>query len=313
LGNEERLKKDLADLGVFDESMSLYLLYKIRSCSAVGFSGFEGRYYSLFESLEHDLSEAAGLQALVTAFAFKCLVAGAVTHAHIPDDPTVESERRQIFFGAAVDVPAFYVRQDTSNIFMRKILARTRGTRSSRRYPGYVRAENREYRKALVSILRNEADDLIEMLDLHETMKCLHERLSPGSGQSVVEKLLRSILQEAGAKSPFSLSAEEFNGAAEQFYRETLRKRHLEEGFDYLAKDLRRSESNKMRLVEAGCVMEHGLESSGVPRFLSRAKREVMDGEAGLSTITALIRLIIFSVMEDMESQAQDRREPVIA
>ena len=47
----QRLKEDLADLGVFDYQVSLYLLDKLREYGVMGFSGFEGRYYSLFESL----------------------------------------------------------------------------------------------------------------------------------------------------------------------------------------------------------------------------------------------------------------------
>nr|MDA8165765.1 hypothetical protein [Desulfobacteraceae bacterium] len=101
LGSGERLKQDLTAMGVFDSAMSLYLLYRLRKFRAMGFSGFEGRHYSLFASLEHDLSGAVDLQLLLTALAFKYILTGQVSHAHIPDDPTVESERRQIFFGRA--------------------------------------------------------------------------------------------------------------------------------------------------------------------------------------------------------------------
>ena len=48
-----------------------YQLYKLRTFSTMGFSGFEGRYYSLFESLLDDMGEAASLQAFLTALAFK--------------------------------------------------------------------------------------------------------------------------------------------------------------------------------------------------------------------------------------------------
>src|SRR5215510_5023145 len=41
-GNGERLKKDLASLGVFDTKMSLYLLYRMREFAVAGFTGFEG-------------------------------------------------------------------------------------------------------------------------------------------------------------------------------------------------------------------------------------------------------------------------------
>ncbi len=107
-GNEARLKADLSDMGVFDPCMPLYLLYRARSFETMGFTGFEGRHYSLFESLTGDMGRAANLQMLITALAYKYIVTGQLTHADIPDHPVVESERRQIFFGAAVGIPTFY-------------------------------------------------------------------------------------------------------------------------------------------------------------------------------------------------------------
>src|SRR5208283_411825 len=93
LGNADRLKKDLAALGVFDAGMSLYLLCRLRTFSQMGFTGFEGRHYSLFESLMDDMGQAASLQTLITALAYKYILTGEVTHASIPDTPTIESER----------------------------------------------------------------------------------------------------------------------------------------------------------------------------------------------------------------------------
>lgn len=144
-GNDIRLKKDLADLGVFDTKMSLYLLYKLREFDTMGFSGFEGRYYSLFSGLEEDMGRAADLQTLLNALAFKYIAEGKLTHSYIPDDPNVESERRQIFFGAAIGIPTFYVRRNTGNLFLKKIIERTGKVRHSHRYPGYLRIYNLEY------------------------------------------------------------------------------------------------------------------------------------------------------------------------
>jgi hypothetical protein len=101
-GNGERLRRDLADLGIFDSQMSVYLLCKLREHGAIGFSGFEGRHYSLFESLEEDLGDAADLQNLVALLAFRLMAEGRLSHREIPDSPVIESERRQIFFAAAI-------------------------------------------------------------------------------------------------------------------------------------------------------------------------------------------------------------------
>jgi len=69
--------------------------------------------WSLFDSLLDDLAGAIRLQGLITALAFKYIMKGDVNHVHIPDDPSIESERRQIFFGAAIGLPTFFVKKDT--------------------------------------------------------------------------------------------------------------------------------------------------------------------------------------------------------
>jgi hypothetical protein len=133
LGNEQRLKRDLAQLGIFDESMSLYLLMKLRSQSVIGFSGFEGRHYSLFADPLIDMGEAATLQALLTGLAFKYIAEGTARHADIPDDPTTESERRQFIFASALGLSTCNVRIDGPNRLLARILSKTAKTRPSRR------------------------------------------------------------------------------------------------------------------------------------------------------------------------------------
>ena len=216
LGNSDRLKKDLSDLGVFDEKMSLYLPYRLREFATVGFSGFEGRHYSLFESLESDMARVADLQCLVTALAFKYVLQGTVTHTHIPDDPFIESERRQIFFGSAIGLPTFFVFNGTGNLFMRTIIERTKAVRYSRRYPGYLRIYNRQYRLALASLILKDGSDLIEMLNLKETMEDLIRRLEKPDEFSVSGKLTGEILRVSGTRRPLSMSADAFNLAAEE-------------------------------------------------------------------------------------------------
>ena len=246
VGNGTRLKKDLSDLGVFDTRMPPYLLYRLREFEAMGFSGFEGRYYSLFSSLEADMGRAVDLQMLLNALAFKYIAEGKLTHQHIPDEPIVESERRQIFFGAAIGIPTFFIRKDTGNLFLRKIVEQIKTVRPSRRYPGYLRIYNAEYCKALMRVLQNDAADLIEMLNLQETMEDLQQRLDNPDKYSVVGKLTREILDELGVKSPMNVQADEFNQAAERYYRNRLKKFHLLEAFQILEKGLAELYSARM-------------------------------------------------------------------
>jgi len=96
-GNHSRLKQELADLGIFDQRMAMYLPYRQREFSAIGYSGFEGRSYSLFPSFLDDMAGAVDLQNLVTALAYQYVIEERVVHRDIPDQPSIESERRQIF------------------------------------------------------------------------------------------------------------------------------------------------------------------------------------------------------------------------
>ena len=300
LGNTERLKKDLADLGVFDEKMSLYLLYRLREFSRMGFSGFEGRHYSLFESLDGDMANAANLQTLITALAFKLALHGKVTHSHIPDNPFVESERRQIFFGAAIGLPTFFVLGATQNQFMKRIMERTKDVRYSRRYPGYLRVYHRQYRLALLSLLREEGESLIEMLNLKETGDDLARRLDNPAEFSVAEKLTRVIVREAGARSPMDLDAEEFNMAAERYYRSVLTKRHLFEGLNFLQEDLRSLDSGFILGGDdyRGAIL-YAIGDRRPSEFLEAVRDEVSSERASPADLKKGINLLLISVHHD--------------
>lgn len=311
IGNGEKLKKDLSDLGVFDTKMSLYLLYRLREFDSMGFSGFEGRHYSLFCSLLDDMGRATDIQTLVNALAFKYMAEGKLTHAHIPDDPTAESERRQIFFGAAIGIPTFYVLKDTRNLFLKKIVERVERVRPSRRYPGYLRIYNGEYCKALVKILQEDAADLIEMLNMKETVEDLWRRLDCPDICSVSGKLTNGILSEANAESPLDLTADEFNGAAERYYRDRLRKLHVAESFRIVEEDF--------RTLYTGCSVagdhDHNEAILGVVgqrnlfEFLADAKKDVMEERATENDVRRLILLMLISIDYDVkQSQAMMRR-----
>ena len=242
LGNHERLKHDLGNLGVFDPRMPLYMLFRQRLYGQNGFSGFEGRHYSLFEGLEKDLAPAAELQCLVTSLAYKLIATGKVTHAHIPDDPECESERRQVFFGAAVGLPTFFVREDTDNYFLREILEQTRESRPSRRYHGYVRVKHREYRLALARYIQREARELIQSQGLETTLEELFWRLEKPGERSAAGRLTRGLLDKLNLRDPLDIPAEQFNRAAEDYFREDLRRKHLDESWSVFMRCLGRGE-----------------------------------------------------------------------
>ncbi|MGD9289930.1 MAG: hypothetical protein PVG74_20090 [Desulfobacterales bacterium] len=302
LNNEQRLKEDLAALGVFDTSMPLYCLYRMRQHSVSGFSGFEGRHYSLYDSLLTDLDNAIRLQSLLTALAFKYIMKETVRYQDIPDNPFTESERRQIFFGAAIGIPTFFIRKDSPNRFMQKIIKAVKKTRLSRRYPGYIRVHNIEYRKALVDIIRRDAADLIEVLDLQETILDLHQRLCDPENFSVHSKLTKGILDKVGTGNPLAISAYEFNSTAEEFYREDLKRRHIAEGFQMLRLDFAKIDSwQSWRSGKYNKTLWKILKGRGAEEYLRINKKDVLNGDASVTVLKTLLHLMLLTIHQNME------------
>ncbi len=301
MGNQERLKHDLAQLGVFDESMSLYLLYKQRAQAVMGFSGFEGRHYSLFESLMGDFAEAASVQTLLTALAFKYIADGTVTHADIPDDPTTESERRQFLFAAAMGVQTCSVREDNANRFLMKILAKTKKSRPSRRYPGYLRIKLRDYCRALVTTLEEDAADLIDSLELRDTIGLLQRRVKEPDQYAASGKLTAGLLKEAGVRSPLDLSGDEFNLAAEDYYRETLRKRHLEEGLESLLEEFREIDRDQTKDHPYRQIATQIIGTKSVGNFLSSLRDDLLGETLDEATLAQCIRLTLLAIQRDRD------------
>ncbi|HVN71195.1 MAG TPA: hypothetical protein VMU10_04155 [Desulfomonilia bacterium] len=294
-GNSQRLKKDLAYLGIFHEDMSVYLLYKLREYANMGFSGFEGRHYSLFESILDDMGGAASLQTLLTALAYKYILSGEITHAHIPDDPSLESERRQVFFGAAIGIPTFFIKKDTKNLFLRKIIARTEHTRQSRRYSGYVRVHNNEYRKALLEIIKVDASDLIESMGLEDVLEDLENRLIHPGMCSAASRITNGILAGKRKLSPMDVDADEFNKAAETFYRSTLRRRHMIEGLAVLREECRALDKGD----DVRQCLKVMLDSHTPEDFISSVSDGLMNEGLGEEELRSLIKLILLTVEMD--------------
>jgi hypothetical protein len=293
LGNDERLKNDLAELGVFDRGMSLYALYRLRRYASMGFSGFEGRHYSLFADLHDDLRRAAELQVLITAFAWKLIARGQVSHDLIPDNPTLESERRQIFFATAVGLPTFFVGRGSRNRFLSGLVRRTPQVRASQRYPGYMRVKNIEYRRTLIDYLRQEAADLVEMYGFAALLDDLEERVCSPAGHAASHRLVAGVLAAGGVQSPFRLRAREFNSMHEHYCRGTLRQFHLEPAWNHLAADLagQRHLEAEMRRIIGAC---------DPAAFVADVRREIQTGRVEAATLEKTIHLLILSLADDL-------------
>ena len=225
------------------------------------------------------------------------MLQGTFTHGHIPDDPLIESERRQIFFGSAIGIPTFFVQSDTGNIFLRRIIERTWGVRYSRRYRGYLRVYNRQYRLALANLIRSDAADLIELLGLEDTMYSLVRRLEEPRQHSAAGKITQGILGELGVDSPLRADATEFNIAAERYYRSSLRKRHIEEAITFLAGDFKTMDSASGSLDPAAKqAARYLLQDRSASQFLAAVRDDLIGETLPRNALITLIKLFVITI-----------------
>lgn len=300
-GNTDQLRHDLASMGVFDEQMSVYLLYKPREFAKMGFSGFEGRHYSLFGTFGNDMARAADLQTLITALAYKYMAQG-MEHYRIPDDPSLESERRQIFFGAAIGLPTFFVRRDTANSFLNGIVSATAGVRPSKRYPGYLRVPLDAYRLALIALLRQDAADLIEQMGLQTMLDDLEQRIREPGQHSASGRLTSGILRELGGGSGLSTDAREFNLAAEQYYRTTLRREQTAEACDLLQQQCIKLEQQADQLdQEQRHALQMALQGQSAGQFLQAVREELIHEQADIPTLQRTVNLLLVKLHHDYQ------------
>ena len=229
-GNVERLVAELDELGIMDKRLSFYMPLRLREFNRMGFSGFEGRYYSLFPTFQRDMAQAADLQQLLLMVAYQMALDGSVQAADIPDDPTSESERRQPFFFAAAGLPAFYVHKQSRNGLLQQILRHCRKTRSSWRHPDYLRVSIRDYRDALLAWLDQNARDTIAAAQAELSIVELRFRLADLSQQAQA-RLVNGVMDEQTGGNPMNLRARDFNRLAEEHYRGMQRQANVREAF----------------------------------------------------------------------------------
>lgn len=294
LGNDEQLRSDLQDMGVFHRQMPLYMLCRLRQYQTMGFSGFEARYFSLFDNLVEDMGAATDLQLLVTMLAYKYIFEKKVSHQSIPNNPMVESERRQFFFGTAIGVPTFYARKRSPNRFLMKIIKAARHTRASRRYANYIRIPGIEYRRALLRIITQDAGDLIELLKLDGVVENMAQRINCPQTHAVGHRLTRQILKHKPKQDPFKLEGREFNKAAEAYYRNDLRRQHIKAAFVHFKDAVKQLDSwDSWRSGQYNQSMLTLLDGKSGDAYLAAVERAVLDDALAQDDYKKLIHLML--------------------
>jgi len=291
-GNGDQLKKDLAQMGVFDEQMPLYQLVRLREFSKMGFCGFEHRYYSIFDDILSDMGAAVDFQNLLTALSFQYILSGKVNPYMIPDTPDVESERRQVFFCSAVNIPTFYIKTRTRNVFLLNIVSKISKTRMSRRYPGYTRVRVKDYKKALIETIKTDGRDLIRSMNLDHILSDLEDRLF--SSSSTCTKLVNGILNTGRHQNPMKFTGEQFNEKAEAYFINGLRKKQMADGFTVLAKELETlGFQDGSGAPAVNTAVRSILGNQDLDLFVASVKQSFLDDTLPLEDIRKLIFLII--------------------
>jgi hypothetical protein len=296
IDNVSRLLIDLDAMGVSDRHLKFYMPISLREFGSLGFSGFEGRHYSVFESFEEDFAAAADLQQLITILAFKYVLSGAYEHVNIPDDPLSESERRLPFFYGALGLAAVNVRTKTPNQFLRRVLSLTKTSPS--RHRDYLRVRLADYLSALVRLIETDAADIIELLGLHDRLRDLRDRIL-SSNNRVDHRMVRNITGKHDVASALKMPARDFNLAAETYYRDSLKKRLLSESLRLVLEKYERDANIRGGLY----LLLKGLD---VPQFLGTIESSLTQDRLTEAELGQLINIVLAVLAMEMDEPAAE-------
>ena len=303
-GNVSRLVAELDELGIVDRRLAFYMPLRLREFARMGFSGFEGRYYSLFPTFQRDMAHAVDLQQLLLMAAYRMALDGTVQAEDIPDDPTSESERRQPLFFAAAGLPAFYVHKQSRNGLLKQILPDCKSVRSSWRHPDYLRVPIREYREALVMWLEQNARETIAQAQAELNLVELRFRLAD-KGQQANQRVVDGILAEGGDSDPMRMRAREFNRMAEQHYRETLRRANLREALEQLKEDAQ--DLQRCQHPELGAMVRFSVRVQDPVRFLDSVGERLVNDDLTPHEVAAVLNLLLLLSTLEEERTAKCR------
>jgi len=99
------------------------------------------------------------------------------------------------------------------------------------------------------------------------------------------------------------LEAREFNRAAEDFYRDGLRRQHLREAVAHLREDV--ADLERFACDETKIRLRHGVRVQDLARFLQDAEQRVLTDDLSLPEITALLNLMLVLTEWDRARAAQ--------
>jgi len=133
------------------------------------------------------------------------------------------------------------------------------------------------------------------MLGCEETLRDLQARLDD-QRCTASGKLTAGILATLGARKPLAVRADEFNAAAEQYYRTDLCRAQMGEAFEFLEEDFASATGWK---EGEKTVLAAELGEKDPVSFLRECRDEVLSDSAPPEVLTRLIGLVILSIQHD--------------
>ena len=146
-------------------------------------------------------------------------------------------------------------------------------------------------------MLKDDAPELIEMGKLHDTIRDLADRIDEDGRDSVANRLTRRICEAAGVSSPMALTADEFNAAAEIFYRERLKREQMGQALDQWSEQVRQLDAmSAWRSGHFNQALFAVLKGRDASSFISTVRSAVIAEELPLAAVTRLIHLMLLTI-----------------
>jgi hypothetical protein len=157
-----------------------------------------------------------------------------------------------------------------------------------------VRVELSEYRKALFETLLNNGAPLIEMFGIDDTMKDMWSRLNDFDEHSVYSRLMKGIIKDKQKTSPLAINSDEFNYAAEGYYRNDLKKRHMQQALLCFGDDLRMIDKSILSVNDViSKTLRFVLQDQSATQLLNNVMDDVVEERINLENLIALIHLVL--------------------
>ncbi len=196
-------------------------------------------------------------------------------------------------------MPTVFLRADTKNKLLRRIITQVERQRPSRRYKDYLRVEVAAYQLACLELLRQEcvpegnegATDIFDSL----------EAMLRGTKPTAAAQLTGAILDKHGRGSdPMRVKAGDFNRAAETYYRTDLCRLHMNNGLETLIDDGRKLDA--CADADIGALKERLTGSASASLFIRETGSRLLAGEATGREIHILILLTLLVIHRELRA-----------